>query len=107
MAAARKTTTARGLGHAHKVRALQLKRDHIEGSICWWCGEPMYLAQGLHADHSVSRAAGGRMADRLLHDTCNEQRGDGHRDHMRPAITGIKLGKVTVDLGTRAMHWPL
>lgn len=112
MAAARSTTAARGLGHAHKVRALQLKRDHVEGTLCWWCGEPMYLAQGLHADHSTSRAAARAngqttMADRLLHAECNEQRGDGHRDHLRPALTGVRMGKVTIDIGTRAMRWPL
>jgi hypothetical protein len=102
----RRTTTQRGLGHPHKQRSLYLRGKHVEGTLCWWCGEPMYLAQGLHADHSVSRAVGGKMADRLLHGPCNEQRGDGHRDADRPAITGVKMGKTLVDVGLRTMRWP-
>lgn len=109
MAAVRKTTTARGLGHPHKVRANSLRSHHIEGTLCWWCGEPMYLAQGLHADHSKPRSQGGTMADRLLHGRCNEQRGDGRNDDDRPALTGRPYGtaaRTMVDLGVRAMPWP-
>jgi hypothetical protein len=111
MAAPRRTTTQRGLGHPHKVRALQLKQRHVEGTECWWCGEPMYLAQGLHADHSHARGAGGlgTLPDRLLHGRCNEQRGDGRNDHQRPALTGQPMatkGTMMADLGIRAMPWP-
>lgn len=111
MAALRKTTTARGLGHPHKVRANQLRATHIDGTICWWCDKPMYLTQGLHADHSLARGAGGlgTLPDRLLHGRCNEQRGDGRNDHLRPALTGHPMtttGAGMVDLGTRAMPWP-
>ena len=42
----------------------------------------------LAADHSITRHNGGTLADRLLHATCNEQRGDGSRDHLRPALGG-------------------
>lgn len=44
----------------------------------------------LHADHSktIARHGIGRTnADRLLHDLCNKQRGDGSRDDQRPALT--------------------
>ncbi len=48
-----------------------------------WDGKP------LHADHSRSRAThgtSGNPADRLMHDICNKQRGDGTRDDQRPAL---------------------
>ena len=48
--------------------------------------------RGLAADHTVTRASGGRRADRLLHSTCNEQRGDGTRDYQRPAILSTRGG---------------
>ena len=101
-----KTTTARGLGQRHKQQAAHLKRHHVDGTPCWWCAEPMYLAQGLAADHSVPRSQGGTLADRLLHSWCNNQRGDGHRDHERPALTGRKPTREAIDLGRRVMRWP-
>lgn len=87
-----KTTTEKGLGWDHQQVAKELKRVHVEGTICWWCGEPMYLSQGLAADHSKARAKGGTKADRLLHGPCNSARGKGERDHLRPALKGKVLG---------------
>ncbi|MFI8773747.1 hypothetical protein ACIGKQ_16475 [Gordonia sp. NPDC062954] len=91
----RKSTTARGLGWTHQQNATRLRRRHIDGTPCWWCNRPMYLerernfdGQPLGADHSTARSRGGHTADRLLHQTCNSQRGDGSRDHQRPALTG-------------------
>lgn len=101
----RRTTTQRNLGHRHKQQAAHLKRNHIEGTPCWWCDEPMFLAQGLQADHSVPRSQGGQLADRLLHGWCNAERGDGSRDHQRPALTGKRATRNTVDLGHRTMVW--
>jgi hypothetical protein len=66
----------------------------------------MYLAQGLSADHSVPRSVGGTTADRLLHSWCNSERGDGSRDHLRPALTGKRSTRDGVDLGRRVMAWP-
>lgn len=83
-----KTTTQRGLGWAHQKQREHLLRVHVDGSPCWWCGEPMYKAQSLAADHSHARAHGGTKADRLLHELCNKSRGDGSRDDKRPALTG-------------------
>ena len=93
----------RGLGYQHKQQAKRLKIRHTDGTPCWWCGRPMYLdrtrnwdynptssdrASGtLEADHSIARSHGGTTADRLLHRTCNRQRGDGRHDHLRPALT--------------------
>lgn len=60
----------------------------------------MFSEQILHADHTITRAAGGKIADRLLHKRCNEQRGDGSKDHQRPALLRAKGGH----LGN-AMAW--
>jgi len=82
------TTTERGLGHEHQKARVALLARHVDGTPCWWCGQPMYRSQALEADHSTSRAKGGTRADRLLHDLCNRQRGDGSRDGERPALSG-------------------
>ncbi|PQM45676.1 hypothetical protein C1Y40_04120 [Mycobacterium talmoniae] len=102
----RRSTVQRGLGYRHKQQVAALKRQHIEGTPCWWCGEPMYLAQGLAGDHSIPRAVGGTVADRLLHGPCNSERGDGSRDHLRPALTGKRTDPQVVDLGTLVLRWP-
>lgn len=57
----------------------------------------------LAADHSVARAAGGHQADRLLHFTCNCERGDGHKDHQRPSLTGRETTAITRE--RLAMDW--
>lgn len=106
MAPHKRTTMQRGLGYRHKQQVARLKRDHVDGTPCWWCGEPMYLSQGLAGDHSLPRAAGGTIADRLLHAHCNSERGDGSRDHLRPALTGKRPKREAVDLGHRVMAWP-
>jgi hypothetical protein len=85
---ARRTTTERGLGWRHQQVVAQLKARHVEGSPCWWCGEPMFRSQELDGDHSRPRSAGGILADRLLHAGCNRARGDGSGDDVRPAFTG-------------------
>ena len=48
--------------------------------------------KALHADHTVTRASGGTIADRLMHDLCNKTRGDGRRDHLRPALLAPRGG---------------
>lgn len=78
-----KSTTERGLGHRHQQQRARLIKSHVDGTPCDWCGEPMYRSQELEADHSVSRAQGGRLADRLLHALCNRQRGDGTSGETR------------------------
>lgn len=109
-----RTTTQRGLGYRHRQQVEYLKTHvHREGDICWWCGEPMYLAQGLQGDHSTPRAIAGpnQLADRLLHGPCNAARGDGSRDDQRPALTGRRTTHPSADhanteLGTLTMRWP-
>ncbi|MBF6411214.1 hypothetical protein [Nocardia farcinica] len=111
----RRTTTQRGLGWTHRQQVAGLKARHVDGTPCWWCDRPMYRDAGrnwdrrtLEGDHSKARSLGGTRADRLLHSTCNRERGDGRRDHMRPAITGRrpKTSGNAADLGVLAMPWP-
>lgn len=101
------TTTQRGLGWRHQQRVAQLKRELVEGSPCWWCGEGLYLSQALHGDHEIPRSLGGQLPTRLLHAECNSARGDGRRDHLRPAITGQPISqRRRTDLGRRVLRWP-
>lgn len=80
----RKTTTERGLGYRHQKQRERLLALHIDGTPCSWCAQPMFKTQELDADHSQARSKGGRVADRLLHASCNRQRGDGSRDANPP-----------------------
>ena len=59
----------------------------------------------LAADHTLARAHGGTRTDRLLHGICNKERGDGSRDHLRPAVTGTATPTPT-HLGARCLPWP-
>ncbi|GAA2022437.1 hypothetical protein GCM10009756_10090 [Pseudokineococcus marinus] len=88
------SSTARGLGYRHQQRRAYLLRVTPDGTPCWWCGRPMYPQTQpgtLDADHGRARAHGGHQADRLLHSPCNRSRGDGSRDHLRPALTGVPV----------------
>ena len=106
--ARRKTTTEKGLGWRHQQAAESLKRRHQDGASCDWCGRPMYLDRtrnwdykpdatnlvsgALQADHSamtrgeaIRRGIPIPLPDRLLHQICNQQRGDGVNDHLAAA----------------------
>lgn len=126
----KKSAHQRGLGLAHRKRRTYLLSVHVDGTPCWWCGLPMYVdpslnwdyapyiatdpnAGKLHADHNRARSVGGGQADRLLHNICNKRRGDGARDHLRPALSGMPLdATANTDaehaeaLGSRVMAWP-
>lgn len=113
----KRTTTQRGLGWAHRQQVAALFTRHQDGTLCWWCDRPMYrTAQRnwdratLEGDHSTPRSQGGRVADRLLHSTCNRSRGDGSNDDQRPSMTGVHPKKASTadrpDLGVLAMAWP-
>jgi hypothetical protein len=92
-----KTTTQKGYGWDHQTHRSRLIARHVDGTLCWWCARKMFRdparnwdGKPLHADHSKTLArhgVGRTNADRLLHDTCNKQRGDGTRDDQRPALT--------------------
>lgn len=90
------TTTQKGLGHKHQTQRRRLLYNHKDGTPCWWCGKPMHKnknqnwdKRSLEADHSKSRRDHGthHPADRLLHATCNAQRGAGDKDNQRPTLT--------------------
>lgn len=92
------STTDRGLGWKHQQQAESLLRRHVDGTLCWWCGLPMFKApllernwdrKQLAADHSQARAFGGQRADRLLHGICNSQRQVGRHDAHRPAVLDV------------------
>lgn len=111
-----KTTTERGLGWDHRKQRERLLRNHVDGTVCWWCARPMYReaaknwdGKPLEADHSLARSHGGTKADRLLCSTCNRQRQDGRNDHLRPAVTGMAVAEyraIDEQLGVRLMPWP-
>ena len=90
----------RDLGRRHRSQRTRLLATLTDGTPCWWCGHGMYHDPDdnpdhapLDADHSTPRAAGSReLADRLLHSTCNKSRGDGARDHLRPALATSRGG---------------
>lgn len=92
-----KTRTQRGVGWRHVQARNALLDRHIDGQPCWWCDLPMFRAaeanydgRPLAADHELPRSRGGlgTLPTRLLHGRCNGERGDGSRDHLRPAING-------------------
>ncbi|WP_245839915.1 hypothetical protein [Mycobacterium aquaticum] len=60
----------------------------------------------LCADHERPRAqhgTAGNTANRLLHRTCNQQRGDGSRDDQRPALNPDHLNGLDEYTDTRAL----
>lgn len=118
-----KSAAARGLGYAHRKQRETLLRALKDGEPCYWCARGLFRdptknwdGRALHADHTLARSHGGKVADRLVHDLCNKQRGDGSNDHLRPAVTGdygpinaaSKTARQTDEdmLGTRLMPWP-
>lgn len=110
----RSTTTQKGLGHHHQVVRERLMLRHVDGTKCWWCSRPMFRdktrnwdGRSLHADHDTARSRGGTTATRLLHAACNEERGDGSRDHRRPTATTTPDPRdVDPLLGNLVMDWP-
>lgn len=108
-----KSAHQRGLGHAHRKQREHLLRQLTDGTPCWWCNKPLHHHPTnnwdhapLEADHTLARSQGGTRADRLLHMTCNRERGDGTRDHQRPATTGTPIPTTTDPLGHTALPWP-
>jgi 5-methylcytosine-specific restriction endonuclease McrA len=74
--APRESSTARGLGAAHRRI-----RDQVlaEETTCWLCGGPPTADNPLEADHIVPRSKGGkteRSNYRAAHATCNRSRGN-------------------------------
>jgi hypothetical protein len=106
------------MDYAHEVNRDRMLTRHVDGRRCWWCARPMYRdktknwdGKSLHAEHTRTRkfhGVKGNRADRLMHDTCNKQRGDGSRDDQRPALATLTDNPdYTTPLGgPLAMGWP-
>ncbi|UAJ16252.1 HNH endonuclease [Gordonia phage Malibo] len=111
-----KSAHQRGLGYQHRKTRERLLNRHRDGTPCWWCGQPMYTnpddnfdGKPLEADHTRSRAhhgTRGNHADRLLHHTCNRQRGNGDRDDQRPTLAGTSTAPSAPTDDLRIMRWP-
>lgn len=121
----RPTPAARGYDDSHRERARQLRANHVDGTLCWWCLLPMFrdrtknhdyeanavrsdgqpdLTSGvLHADHPEGKD-GGKLPERLMHGLCNKQRGNGTRDDQRPALQHVAATENP--LGNLTMGWP-
>lgn len=70
----RTTTTARGLGHAHRKRVAALPPP--TGQLCPYCHKPMWPGTKLDADHTRARALGGHDSPlRWAHRSCNRRAG--------------------------------
>jgi hypothetical protein len=68
------TTTERGLGADHQRRRKALL-PHAYGRPCPMCGHPMLEGQALDLDHTLPRALGGTVGDRIVHSRCNRRAG--------------------------------
>lgn len=93
-------TRPRRLGWNHACAVAELKRKHVDGSPCEWCGRPMWIRRVdnwdydpysrdrnsgiLQGDHTLARSLHDDEVppDRLLHGECNRQRADGRNDHL-------------------------
>jgi 5-methylcytosine-specific restriction endonuclease McrA len=93
-------THRKGLGNRHRLARERLLRQHVDGSPCGICGEPMFRSQGLDADHSRPRAVYGAhatSADRLCHRSCNRSEGARLGNALRsngysePDRTGLSM----------------
>lgn len=79
-----------------------------------WDWSPNKLHSGkLHADHgAMTRAECIRRGlpiprpDRLLHGTCNIQRGEGANDHLAATNRQLATTYAGVDTSTLSMDWP-
>lgn len=86
---AKRGTTERGYGYDHQKARENLIFSHVDGTLCDWCGQPMYVepaknfdGEPLHADHTkASEKAAGGQADRLLHGLCNKRKGRSDEEH--------------------------
>ncbi len=105
------TTTNRGLGwHRQQTRTRLLAPQRHPLLVVRPPHVPTTRRQlgpaPLEADHTIARSQGGRTADRLLHMTCNRERGDGTRDHLA-RLAGHSAPPATDEPDDlRIMPWP-
>jgi hypothetical protein len=80
------TTTQRGLGYQHQQRRKHLL-PHAYGTPCPMCGDIMEHGDLLDLDHTIPRALGGTVGDRIVHRTCNRAAGGRLRHTLHPPQT--------------------
>lgn len=100
-------THRKGLGNRHKLQRERLLRQHRDGiDLCPYCTRPMWLSEGLDADHEIPRALAGphALANRLAHRGCNRSAGASLGNRMR--AHGEQIEHVEVDRTGLAMQWP-
>lgn len=68
---ARANTTQRGYGATHQAARRVALAQHVDGTLCPHCGEPMYRTQRLDLDHTDDRTAYRGLA----HTRCNARAG--------------------------------
>lgn len=74
-------TTKRGLGQAHRARALAVV---AAAQVCGMCGRPPTKDDPLTADHTVPRSQGGGDSPlRAAHRSCNSRAGGSLRGTPR------------------------
>ena len=107
-----KGTTERGYGWRHQQVRKRLMYNHIDGTPCPGCGNPMYKdpeknhdGAALEADHTRDlKHHGPGDADRLICRTCNRARGDGH-DERLPLNRAKRESEQAVASGPTGWDW--
>lgn len=103
MAVKGKTTAQRGYDAAHQRTRQRLLRQHVDGTPCARCHQPMYKTQALDAGHTIALADGGTKADRLEHASCNRQAGALERTPARDKSRAERAEWTTRDWGMVAL----
>ena len=87
-----RSTTDRGYGWKHQQARSRLIAEHVDGTSCPFCNEPMHLTQPLDVDHSnpESRLMG-EPGDRLAHRSCNRRDGAARTPRPRPRIAECEI----------------
>lgn len=98
---AKSSSSARGVGWAHHKRRKAALAALVDGTPCPFCQEPMLKTQALDLDHSLPRALGGTVGDRLAHASCNRAAGA----RMTNAIRRARSTRTRVVPTRRSREW--
>ena len=108
--------TDRGYDRKHQIQRERLKYNHVDGTPCDICGQPMYRDKERNPDHATLEAdhrEGDKtqLAYRLLHRHCNRAIANKWVEHGSGwyAQQGLNQPEVTDMLdwpGGRFIAWP-
>lgn len=110
-----KTTTQRGYGYNHQTRRDQLLYNHVDGTPCDICGQPMYRDKERNPDHATLEAdhrEGDKtqLAYRLLHRRCNRAIANHWQEHGPDWYTHQGTNPTDMERldwpGGRIITWP-